>query len=80
MFGDGVTKATCLWLKNLQPLMPTNIVEGREPAIWMPRDANGRYLQWNDPETAKQRSRTFPGIATAMADQWSRPLTLELIA
>ncbi len=80
MFGHGETKATCLWLKNLQPLMPTNVVDGREPTTWMPRGPDGRYLQWNDPETAKQRSRTFPGIAAAMADQWSRPLTLELIA
>lgn len=61
MFGQGETKATCLWLKNLPELKPTNIVEGREHRIW--KMAPG-------PERAKQRSKTFPGIAEAMADQW----------
>ena len=62
MFGHGETKATCLWLKNLPKLEPTNIVEGREQRIWkMPPG----------PERAKERSKTFPGIAKAMASQWS---------
>jgi hypothetical protein len=61
MFGHGETKATCLWLKNLPKLEPTNIVDGREQRIWrMPPG----------PERAKERSKTFPGIAKAMADQW----------
>lgn len=61
-FGHGETKATCLWLKNLPKLVPTNIVSGREPRIhWM---AQG-------PQRAKERSRTFPGIAQAMAQQWT---------
>lgn len=60
-FGHGETKSTCLWLKNLPKLMPTNIVEGREQRIWkMPPGEN----RW------KERSRTFPGIAQAMAEQW----------
>ena len=60
-FGHGETKATCLWLKNLPKLKPTNIVEGREQRIWkLPPSAD----RW------KERSRTFPGIAAAMADQW----------
>ena len=62
MFGHGETKATCLWLKNLPKLEPTDIVEGREQRIWkMPPG----------PERAKERSKTFPGIARAMASQWS---------
>ncbi len=61
-FGHGETKATCLWLKNLPPLVPTNIVSGREQKIWkMPPSEN----RW------KERSRTYTGIAEAMADQWT---------
>jgi site-specific DNA-cytosine methylase len=61
MFGHGETKATCLWLKNLPKLEPKNIVDGREQRIWrMPPG----------PERAKERSKTFPGIAKAIADQW----------
>lgn len=62
MFGHGETKATCLWLKNLPKLEPTNIVGGREQRIWkMPPG----------PERAKERSKTYEGIAKAMASQWS---------
>ena len=61
MFGHGETKATCLWLKNLPLLRPTNIVEGREQRIHkMPPSPN----RW------KERSRTYQGIADAMAQQW----------
>lgn len=60
-FGHGETKATCLWLKNLLKLKPTEIVEGREARVHkMPPSAD----RW------KQRSKTYPGIAEAMADQW----------
>lgn len=62
MFGHGETKATCLWLKNLPPLMPTDIVEGREARI---------HKMAPSPDRWKERSRTFPGIAKAMASQWS---------
>ena len=61
-FGHGETKATCLWLKGLPPLKPTEIVEGREQRIW--RMAPG-------PERAKNRSKTFLGIAAAIANQYS---------
>ena len=62
-FGHGETKATCLWLKNLPKLTPTNIVSGREHTVWrMPPGEN----RW------KERSRTFEGIAKAMAEQWSK--------
>lgn len=61
-FGHGETKATCLWLKGLPKLQPTNIVEGREQRIFkMPPSAD----RW------KERSKTFAGIAAAMAEQWS---------
>jgi len=60
-FGHEETKATCLWLKGLPKLEPTHIVEGRENRIWrMPPGPN----RW------KERSRTFEGIAGAMAKQW----------
>lgn len=61
MFGHGETKATCLWLKNLPKLTPTNPVDGRVPRVHhMPPGPN----RW------KERSRTYEGIAKAMADQW----------
>lgn len=60
-FGHGETKATCLWLKNLPKLTPTNIVSGREQRIWKMGPSENR---------AKERSRTFPGIGAAMAAQW----------
>jgi len=60
-FGHGETKATCLWLKGLPLLTPTDIVSGRDQRIW--RMAPG-------PERARMRSTTYSGIADAMADQW----------
>jgi site-specific DNA-cytosine methylase len=62
MFGHGETKSTCLWLKNLPLLKPENIVSGREGKIWKMPPSEDRW---------KNRSRTFPGIAKAMANQWS---------
>lgn len=61
-FGHGETKKTCLWLKNLPLLEPTNIVEGREQRIWRMAPSEDR---------SKLRSKTFPGIAKAMAEQWA---------
>jgi site-specific DNA-cytosine methylase len=60
-FGHGETKATCLWLKNLPPLVATDIVEGREARV---------HRMPPGPDRWKERSRTFTGIADAMADQW----------
>ena len=60
-FGHGETKATCLWLKNLPVLKPTQIVDGREQHIWRMPPSPTRW---------KERSRTYVGIAKAMADQW----------
>lgn len=61
MFGHGEVKATCLWLKNLPPLVPTNIVEGRTPRV---------HHASPGPDRWKERSRTLKGIADAMAEQW----------
>lgn len=61
-FGHGETKATCLWLKGLPPLKPTNIVAGRVPRV---------HMMPPGPDRWKERSRTYEGIADAMADQWS---------
>ena len=61
MFGHGETKATCLWLKGLPKLTPTNIVEGREAKV---------HKMPPSPDRWKERSRTYSGIAKAMADQW----------
>ncbi len=60
-FGHGEVKRTCFWLKNLPPLIPTEIVEGREARI---------HRMPPGPERQKERSRFFPGIAAAMAHQW----------
>ena len=60
-YGNGESKATCLWLNNLPNLQPTNIVPGREQRIHMLPPGVERW---------KDRSRTFPGIADAMASQW----------
>ena len=76
MFGDPARKATCLWLKGLEPLIPTNIVE---PKIIHYKNGKGTDNPWhmetiNLPphERAKERSKTFPGIAKAMAEQWGK--------
>lgn len=61
MFGHGETKATCLWLKNVPELQPTNVVEGREDRI---------HKMPPSPERWKLRSETYAGVAEAMADQW----------
>lgn len=72
-FGHPYTKRTCLWLKNLPPLKPTNIVE--PAATWCP---SGSYSHKHGTQhrgmfttdRAKNRAKTFPGIAAAMAEQW----------
>lgn len=67
-FGHGETKATCLWLKNLQPLRPTNIVEGRYARV---------HRAPPGPDRWKERSRTLEGVAAAMAAQWSQPIAVQ---
>lgn len=81
MFGHPYGKSTCLWLKGLPPLLPTEIVNperihsagksgGYSGNSWYVRNSEGKILSWNDPRTARERSKTFPGIAKAMAEQW----------
>jgi hypothetical protein len=61
MFGHGETKTTCLWLKGLPPLFATEVMEARVPRLhWLPPS----------PDRWKERSRTYEGIAAAMAAQW----------
>ncbi len=60
-FGHGETKATCLWLKNLPNLQPTKLVNGREQKMWKLPPTDDRW---------KLRSKTYQGIADAMAEQW----------
>lgn len=60
-FGHGETKETCLWLVGLPQLKPTEIVDGRKPRV---------HYAAPGPERWKERSRTLPGIAEAMAEQW----------
>lgn len=82
-FGHHARKTTCLWLNGLPKLIPTDIVD---PGTILPRgyscgasanhavDENGKILAWNDPRTAKARSKTYSGIAKAMAEQWGNEL------
>lgn len=60
-FGHGETKATCLWLRGLMPLRPTDVVEGRHARV---------HRMPERPDRWRERSRTYKGIAEAMADQW----------
>lgn len=76
MFGDAERKGTCLWLKGLPELIPTHIVE---PRVIKYKNGKGTDSPWHvetmklpPKERAKMRSKTFPGIAKAMAEQWTR--------
>lgn len=66
-FGHGETKAICLWLKGLDPLVPTSVVTGREARV---------HRMPPGPDRAKMRSRFFEGISEAMADQWTKQLSV----
>ena len=70
MFGHGEVKATCLWLKGLPKLMPTDVVAGRQPRV---------HFASPGPDRWKERSRTLAGIAGAMASQWGRELKNNLL-
>ena len=81
-FGDKFSKSTCLWLKGLPNLEPTNIVEKGEFIEWVDKSGKKkRQAKWfynalrvakSPQERARIRSKTFPGIAKAMAEQWTR--------
>lgn len=70
-FGHGETKATCLWLKNLPPLKPTSVVDGREQRV---------HKLPPSPDRWKIRSKTYDGIAKAMAEQWGAYIETPLLA
>ena len=84
-YGHPESKKTCIWLKNLPTLKPTNVLE-RPKNGWENQylredgtsegfknyDKNGKILAWNDPMSAKVRSKTYHGVATAMAEQWGK--------
>ena len=79
LFGHHYRKTTCLWLKGLPPLEATNIVDpgefdeygfSKNFATRYATDENGKIISWNDPRTAKARSKTPEGLANAMAEQW----------
>lgn len=77
-FGHPESKKTCLWLRGLPPLKATDLLETPECGHWdnQTKDGqnrlivDGKWIAWNDPRTAKERSKTYPGIAKAMAEQW----------
>lgn len=70
-FGHGETKATCLWLKGLQVLIATDVVPGREARV---------HKMPPGPDRWKERSKTFDGIAQAMANQWGGKMQMEIAA
>ena len=70
-FGHPETKATCFWLKNLPNLLPTKVVDGREPRV---------HFAAPGPDRWKERSRTLPGIAEAMASQWGSAVSAARVA
>ena len=70
-FGDDASKATCLWLKGLPLLTPTNALPGGKTARRANQTASGQNKLGPSPDRWKQRSVTYPGIAAAFAAQWS---------
>ena len=94
MFGHPYTKQTCLWLKGLPILKPTDVLQ-RPPGGWENEqitedgryggfggkwgcNQDGKWYRYGDPEVSRIRSRTFPGVASAMADQWGDPDNCEI--
>lgn len=69
-FGHQESKKTCLWLKNLPLLEPTNVMQKPESGVWLNQTPSGQNKLGPSDERAKQRSLTYMGIADAMAEQW----------
>jgi hypothetical protein len=67
MFGEDASKKTCLWLKNLEPLKPTEIIKKE---VYANQTPSGQNKLGPSPDRWKERSRTYQGIANAMAEQW----------
>ena len=85
-FGHPESKKTCLWLKGLPALQPTDVLPLPECGHWANQTkdgqnkliVDGRWIGFNDPRTARERSKTYPGIARAMAEQWAGPVEAAL--
>lgn len=80
-YGHPYSKRTCLWLKNLPPLQPTEILASHEPYVnGGCKDSHGNYrkFQGRKERDPKTRAKTFPGIAAAMAEQWIPVIMKEL--
>lgn len=71
-FGDDASKKTCLWLKNLPPLVPTNMLPGDSRTRRANQTPSGQNKLGPSPDRWKERSRTYQGIADAMATQWGK--------
>jgi len=69
-FGDDASKRTCLWLKNLPLLVPTDILPLPLSGRWANQTPSGQNKLGPSPTRWKERSKTYPGIARAMSDQW----------
>ena len=83
-YGHPHTKKTCLWLKGLPPLQPTEIVKPEKARRFQQKNGKWRYSCWEmdqrgGKERARERSKTFPGIAKAMAEQWAGPVKDEAL-
>ncbi len=70
MFGEDASKATCLWLKNLPKLVPTDVLPGGKTARRANQTPSGQNKLGPSPDRWKERSKTYQGIASAMAEQW----------
>lgn len=70
-FGHAESKKTCLWLKNLPLLQPTDVLPLPANGVWSNQTPSGQNRLAPGPDRWKERSKTYPGIATAMASQWS---------
>lgn len=77
MFGHDASKATCLWLKGLPPLVPTNILPKPESGRWGNQTPSGQNKLAPSKDRWKERSKTYQGIADAMAAQWETPILLD---
>lgn len=69
-FGHDASKTTCLWLRGLPPLVPTDVLTMPERGVWANQTPSGQNRLGPSPDRWKQRSATYPGIAAAMATQW----------
>lgn len=79
-FGEDASKKTCLWLKNLPPLVPTNRLPGNDKTRRANQTPSGQNKLGPSPDRWKDRSRTYLGVAQAMADQWGSELCMEKTA